>query len=52
LLHKVLLELTGDRFIGTAVLSNLGRLAETPSFAAGGGPPPQLWSSWFSPRAP
>lgn len=40
-----LLPLTGNRFIATAVLSNLGRLPETPSFEDDGGSPTELWFS-------
>lgn len=41
-----LIELTGDRLVDTAMLSNLGRLPEPPTLA--GGPdsePPELWFS-------
>jgi NRPS condensation-like uncharacterized protein len=40
-----LLPLTGDRFIDSAVLSNLGRIPEPPSFEEEGDPP----EVWFSP---
>jgi NRPS condensation-like uncharacterized protein len=40
-----LLPLTGYRFVGTAVLSNLGRLPETPTFEEDGSEPPELWFS-------
>jgi NRPS condensation-like uncharacterized protein len=38
-----LLPLTGDRFVDTAMLSNLGRIPEPPYF--GPGPDPELWFS-------
>jgi NRPS condensation-like uncharacterized protein len=40
---RLLPVLGGERFIDTAVLSNLGRLAEPPSF--GSDVPPELWFS-------
>jgi NRPS condensation-like uncharacterized protein len=43
LVARLLPVLGGERFIDTAVLSNLGRLAEPPSF--GGDVPPELWFS-------
>jgi NRPS condensation-like uncharacterized protein len=39
-----LIQLAGDRFVDTAMLSNLGRIPEPPSFAASGSP-----ELWFSP---
>lgn len=40
-----LLPLTRHRFIATAVLSNLGRLPETPTFEDDGSSPTELWFS-------
>jgi NRPS condensation-like uncharacterized protein len=40
-----LLDLTGGRFVDSAVLSNLGRVPEMPSFEDLGAPPPELWFS-------
>ena len=38
--------LTGDRFVDTAMLSNLGRIPEPPTFATGpDAGPPELWFS-------
>ena len=38
--------LTGDRFVDTAMLSNLGRIPEPPTFVTGSGSgPPELWFS-------
>ncbi len=39
-----LIQLAGDRFVDTAMLSNLGRIPEPPTFAASGSP-----ELWFSP---
>lgn len=39
-----LIHLTGDRFVDTAMLSNLGRIPEPPTFADSGSP-----ELWFSP---
>ena len=39
-----LIQLAGDRFVDTAMLSNLGRIPEPPTFAASGSP-----KLWFSP---
>ena len=39
-----LIHLAGDRFVDTAMLSNLGRIPEPPTFAASGSP-----ELWFSP---
>ncbi len=43
-----LLPLTGDRFVDTAVLSNLGRVDEPLSFGADAG---EVIETWFSPPA-
>jgi NRPS condensation-like uncharacterized protein len=40
-----LLPLTGQRFIATAVLSNLGKVPELPTFEGDGGEPTELWFS-------
>ena len=40
-----LLPLTGYRIVGTAVLSNLGRLPEMPTFEDDGGEPTEMWFS-------
>jgi NRPS condensation-like uncharacterized protein len=41
-----LIHLTGDRFIDTAMLSNLGRIPEPPTFTTKpGSGPPELWFS-------
>ncbi|MGH3976309.1 MAG: hypothetical protein ACRDS9_23750 [Pseudonocardiaceae bacterium] len=41
-----LIHLTGDRFVDTAMLSNLGRLPEPPTLPNGdGSEPPELWFS-------
>ncbi|MGH3770642.1 MAG: condensation domain-containing protein [Pseudonocardiaceae bacterium] len=41
-----LIHLTGDRFVDTAMLSNLGRIPEPPTFAAKpDSGPPELWFS-------
>ncbi|MDQ4103648.1 MAG: hypothetical protein M3186_08055 [Actinomycetota bacterium] len=41
-----LIHLTDDRFVDTAMLSNLGRIPEPPAFAAGSDyDPPELWFS-------
>ncbi|MGH3946594.1 MAG: hypothetical protein ACRDSI_16340, partial [Pseudonocardiaceae bacterium] len=38
--------LTGDRFVDTAMLSNLGRIPDPPTFATGSDSgPPELWFS-------
>jgi NRPS condensation-like uncharacterized protein len=39
-----LLNLVGDRFVDTAMLSNLGRIPDPPTFATSGSP-----ELWFSP---
>jgi NRPS condensation-like uncharacterized protein len=41
----MLLPLTGDRFIDSAVLSNLGRIPSPPSFEEDEAEPPELWFS-------
>ncbi|MDQ5856649.1 MAG: condensation domain-containing protein [Actinomycetota bacterium] len=41
-----LIHLTGDRFVDTAMLSNLGRIPESPTFTTRpGSEPPELWFS-------
>ena len=44
----VLMPLTGNRLVDTAMLSNLGALAEPPSFGPDAGPTVEVW---FSPPA-